>query len=105
MIARMKQAIYDQAGTWEHTFPEGNTGDVVGAPDAAVVAARTAFDMLYERGLLREPAIKPQVCTCPLIDVSTGPGGVREFVRGRPDGCAIHEDSAVRTAKEAARNA
>jgi len=52
---------------------------------------------------ITDGTIPPPTCTCQLVDVSTGV--TPEYVRGRADGCTIHEDPAVHAAKEAARHA
>jgi len=38
------QAIHEQAPHWDHTFPEGNTGTVVGLADAVIVAVHATID-------------------------------------------------------------
>jgi hypothetical protein len=55
-LEALKQAILDQAPNWVETFPEGNTGQVVGVPDAAVVALRWLADV----GLLLPPGGETQ---------------------------------------------
>lgn len=50
-------AFMSEAAVWEHTFPEGNKGDVIGAPDAALVAAAAielfVVDLTAENARLR----------------------------------------------------
>ncbi len=38
---RLARAFRDEAPVWDETFPEGNTGLVMGVADAEVVAVRT----------------------------------------------------------------
>lgn len=38
------RAVCEQAANWDHTFPEGNVGTVVGLPDAVLVATQAAID-------------------------------------------------------------
>lgn len=38
------QAIFEQAAIWDHVFPEGEIGIVVGLPDAVLVATHAVID-------------------------------------------------------------
>lgn len=46
---RLTRALRDEAPMWEYTFPEGNKGEVMGVPDAVVVAARTVAAWLRDK--------------------------------------------------------
>jgi hypothetical protein len=49
--------------------------------------------------------IPPPSCTCAMVETTGATDREPRYVRGRANGCVIHESPAVEAAKEAARNA
>ncbi len=77
----IERAITDQAPVWDHTFPEGNQGLVVGVPDASVIAAAVAEKVLHYERLQLDDAI----ARLERLSDGTRHGALEKLLRGQAE--------------------